>query len=193
MFGREKPAPQQPQPQTPAPQPAPRSEPAPAPAPAPQPAAKGSAAPTGKSGSASQAQPKIETVIGPNCRLSGVLQSEGGVRVEGVFEGQVQITGNLIVAESARVVAEIQAYNVVVSGQVKGNVTANRIEITETGKVFGDLNVNTLLLNEGAYLRGQTNMLGDVEPPLVETPRIMPVRPVDAPALESANPPAPDA
>jgi cytoskeletal protein CcmA (bactofilin family) len=187
MFGREKPAPQQPQPQTPAPQPATRPEPAPPPAP------KSSTPPASKPASAVQGQPKIETVIGPNCRLSGVLQSEGGVRVEGSFEGQIQTTGNLVVAESARVVAEIQAYNVVVSGQVKGNVTANRIEITETGKVFGDLNVNTLLLNEGAYLRGQTNMLGDVEPPLVETPRIAPVRPVDAPALDSASPATPDA
>jgi cytoskeletal protein CcmA (bactofilin family) len=124
--------------------------------------------------------PKIETVIGPNCRLTGTLQSDGGIRIEGIFEGSLQTTGNLIVAESARVIAEIQAYNVTVSGQVKGNITANKVEVTETGKVWGDLNVNSMLLHEGAYLRGNTNMAGDVEPPAFEPPRIAAPRPVAA-------------
>ncbi len=123
---------------------------------------------------------KIETVIGPNCRLTGTLQSDGGIRIEGVFEGNLQTTGNLVIAESAKVVAEVQAYNVTVSGQVKGNITANKVEITESGKVWGDLNVNSMLLHEGAYLRGSTNMAGDVEPPAFEPPRIAAPKPVAA-------------
>ncbi len=129
---------------------------------------------------AANTTPKIETVIGPNCRLTGTLQSDGGIRIEGIFEGNLQTTGNLVVAESARVIAEIQAYNVTVSGQVKGNITANKVEVTETGKVWGDLNVNSMLLHEGAYLRGNTNMAGDVEPPAFEPPRIAAPRPVAA-------------
>jgi cytoskeletal protein CcmA (bactofilin family) len=129
--------------------------------------------------------PKIETVIGPNCRLTGTLQSDGGIRVEGIFEGTLQTTGNLVVAESAKVIAEVQAYNVTVSGQVKGNITANKVEITESGKVWGDLNVNSMLLHEGAYLRGSTNMAGDVEPPAFEPPRIAAPRPVAV--LEEAD------
>jgi cytoskeletal protein CcmA (bactofilin family) len=121
---------------------------------------------------------KIETVIGPNCRLTGTLQSDGGIRIEGVFEGNLQTTGNLIIGETAKVVAEVQAYNVTVSGQVKGNITANKVEITESGKVWGDLNVNSMLLHEGAYLRGSTNMAGDVEPPAFEPPRIAAPKPV---------------
>lgn len=124
--------------------------------------------------------PKIETVIGPNCRINGILTADGGVRVEGIVEGTIQITGNLVVAETGRVIAEVQAYNVLVAGQLKGNITANKVEITETGKVWGDLNVNSLLLHEGAYLRGTTNMAGDVEPPAYEPPRIASPRPVAA-------------
>jgi cytoskeletal protein CcmA (bactofilin family) len=136
------------------------------------------AQPQTMSASPTSPTPKIETVIGPNCRLTGSLQSDGGIRIEGVFEGTIQTTGNLVIAESAKIVAEVQAYNVTVSGQVKGNMTANKIEIMETGKVWGDLNVNTLLLNEGAYLRGNTNMMGDVEPPAFEPPRIASPKPV---------------
>ena len=122
--------------------------------------------------------PKIETVIGPNCRITGTLQSDGGIRIEGIFEGNLQTTGNLIVAETAKVIAEVQAYNITVSGQVKGNLVANKVEITETGKVWGDLSVNSLLLHEGSYLRGSTNMGGDIEPPAFEPPRIIAPRAV---------------
>jgi cytoskeletal protein CcmA (bactofilin family) len=45
------------------------------------------------------------------------------------------------------------------------------VEILETGRVWGDLTINSLLLNEGAYLRGQTTMHGDIEPPMIEPPK----------------------
>jgi cytoskeletal protein CcmA (bactofilin family) len=129
---------------------------------------------------------KIETVIGPGCRMNGILQSEGGVRIDGVFDGTIQIQGNLVVGESATIVADIQAYNITVSGTIKGNITANKIEIMETGKVWGDLSINSLLLNEGAFLRGNTNMQGDLEPPVIEAPKVTMPRLV-APPVDDDN------
>ena len=121
--------------------------------------------------SAGPAAGKIETVIGPNAHFKGDIQSDGGVRVDGIFEGTIDTTGNLVIGEGAKVIATITANNISISGAVKGNVKANRVEILETGRVWGDLNVASLLLNEGAYLRGQTVMHGDVEPPLIEAPK----------------------
>jgi len=43
--------------------------------------------------------------------------------------------------------------------------------VLETGRVWGDLTVNSLLISEGAYLRGQTTMHTDIEPPLIEPPK----------------------
>lgn len=162
MFGRDKPAP------------APQSQPA------------HHYTPQQAAGSSTNA--KIETVIGPNCRMNGILQSDGGIRIEGMFDGQIMTTGNLVIADTAKVIAEVQAYNVVISGSLKGNITANRVEITESGKLWGDLNVNSMLLNEGAYLRGQTNMGGDVEPPMLEAPKMIPPKQVNPAELDSANP-----
>lgn len=117
------------------------------------------------------ASSKIETVIGPNCYLQGSLQSDGGIRIDGVFQGDIDTTGNVIVGESAKVIADIKANNVSVGGAVKGNISGNRVEVLETGRVWGDLTVNALLLNEGAYLRGQTMMHADLDPPMIEPPR----------------------
>jgi cytoskeletal protein CcmA (bactofilin family) len=117
------------------------------------------------------ASSKIETVIGPNCHMQGTIQSDGGIRIDGIFQGDIDTTGNVVVGESAKVIADIKANNVSVAGAVKGNISGNRVEVLETGRVWGDLTVNALLLNEGAYLRGQTMMHADIEPPMIEPPR----------------------
>ena len=70
-----------------------------------------------------------------------------------------------------RVIAEIKANNISISGAIKGDIAGNRVEILETGRVWGDLTINSLLLNEGAYLRGQTTMHADIEPPMIEAPK----------------------
>ena len=114
---------------------------------------------------------KIETVIGPNAHFRGDIQSDGGARVEGVFEGTIDITGNLIIGEGAKVIADISAHNISISGAVKGDIGGNKVEILENGRVWGNLTVNSLLLNEGAYLRGKTTMQGDIEPPMIEPPK----------------------
>jgi len=117
---------------------------------------------------------RIETVIGPNAHFRGDIVSEGGVRIDGIFEGHIETTGNLVIGESAKVIAEIDANNISISGAIKGNITGNRVEILETGRVWGDLTIKSLLLNEGAYLRGQTTMHADIEPPLIEPPKSAP-------------------
>jgi cytoskeletal protein CcmA (bactofilin family) len=114
---------------------------------------------------------KIETIIGPNAYFRGDIQSDGGVRIDGILEGSIDITGNLVIGEGAKVIAGISANNISISGAIKGNITGNRVEILETGRVWGDLTINSLLLNEGAYLRGQTTMHGDIEPPMIEAPK----------------------
>jgi cytoskeletal protein CcmA (bactofilin family) len=115
---------------------------------------------------------KIETVIGTNTSMRGDIRSDGGVRVDGIFEGALQTAGNLIVGEGAKIVADITAHNVSVAGAIKGNIDANRVEILSTGRVWGDVTVNSFLLDEGGFVRGEIVMQGaDLEPPLIEPPK----------------------
>ncbi|MBC7250623.1 MAG: polymer-forming cytoskeletal protein [Anaerolineae bacterium] len=115
---------------------------------------------------------KIETVIGPNTNLQGDIRSDGGVRIDGIFEGSLQTAGNLIISEGAKVIADISAHNVSVAGAIKGNISANRLEILSTGRVWGDVTVNSFLLDEGGFVRGEIIMQGgEPEPPLIEPPK----------------------
>lgn len=113
----------------------------------------------------------IESTIGPNTYIKGEVQGDGGLRIDGVIEGTIELTGNLVVTESAKIRAEVKASNISVAGAIQGNVTANRVEILDTGRVWGDLTVKSLLINEGAYFRGQTIMPQDMQPPQLEAPK----------------------
>lgn len=122
-------------------------------------------------GRSSRSSSAIESTIGANTHIKGDIQGDGGLRIDGVVEGSVEITGNLVVTESAKVRAEVKANNISIAGAVQGNVAANRVEILDTGRVWGDLTVKALLVNEGAYFRGQTFMPQDLQPPKLEAPK----------------------
>ncbi|MEA3346364.1 MAG: polymer-forming cytoskeletal protein, partial [Chloroflexota bacterium] len=103
----------------------------------------------------------IETLIGPTANFVGELKSDGGVQIEGVLEGSLETAGNLTVGEKARIVADVSAHNVSVAGIIKGDVSANRVEVLSTGQVWGDISVKSFLLDEGGFIRGEIKMQGE--------------------------------
>jgi cytoskeletal protein CcmA (bactofilin family) len=114
---------------------------------------------------------KIETVIGPTANFKGTVQSDGGLRIDGVFEGTIQIAGNLIIGESGKVIADVNAQNVSVAGALKGTVkAAGRLEILSNGRVWGDISVASFLIDEGGFFRGQSIMPGEPDMPMLEAP-----------------------
>ncbi len=131
--------------------------------------------------------PQIESVIGPKTHIKGEIQGDGGLRIEGVVEGTINLTGNLIITESAKVFAEIKANNISISGAVVGNIAANRVEILETGRLWGDVMTRHLVTAEGSYFDGRSGMLQKVQPPQVEAQR------PKAPAAPKPEPEAPAA
>jgi cytoskeletal protein CcmA (bactofilin family) len=110
---------------------------------------------------------KIETIIGPNTNFDGHLKCDGSVRIDGVCEGGViETVSNVIVTPNAMVAADIVARNVSVSGSVTGKIKAsNRLEILSTGRVWGDAEVGSFLLDEDGYFRGQLVMKEEPEIP----------------------------
>ena len=98
---------------------------------------------------------KIETIIGATASFNGQLKSEGGVRIDGAFDGVVETAGNVIIGEGAKVNADLTARNISVAGSVRGNITASgRLEILSTGRVYGDIQVSSFLIDEGGVFRG---------------------------------------
>jgi len=129
--------------------------------------------------------PQIESVIGPKTHIKGEIQGDGGLRIEGVVEGIIALTGNLIITETAKVFAEIKANNISISGAVVGNISANRVEILETGRLWGDVMTKHLVTAEGSYFDGRSGMIQKLQPPQVEAQK---PKPAPKPAAEPEAP-----
>ena len=86
------------------------------------------------------------------------------MRIEGTFEGDITMRGLLVVGETGRVTCQnLSANTVIVAGAVKGDITAEKLEIRSTGKVWGNVVTETFSTEEGAFLRGQITMEDKVE------------------------------
>src|SRR5512143_2220333 len=106
----------------------------------------------------------ITSVRSAGINLTGNLGGSGGVRIEGTFEGDIAMRGLLVVGETGRVTCQtMRANTVIIAGTVKGDITAERLEIRSTGKVWGNVVTVSFSTEEGAFLRGQITMEDKVD------------------------------
>jgi cytoskeletal protein CcmA (bactofilin family) len=102
---------------------------------------------------------RITSVLGAGIVWQGTIGGSGGVRIEGMFEGEIALKGLLVIGETGKVTCEdVRAANVIIAGAVKGNITAQKVEIRSTGRVWGDIVTTAFATEEGAFLRGQIRM-----------------------------------
>ena len=107
---------------------------------------------------------RVTSVLGPGVVWKGLLSGSGGVRIEGAFEGEINLRGLLVVGESGRVTCQqLRANVVIVAGAVRGDITAEKLEIRSTGRVWGNVVTAAFSTEEGAFLRGQVRMEEHVE------------------------------
>jgi cytoskeletal protein CcmA (bactofilin family) len=97
-----------------------------------------------------------ETVIAPSVRVEGDFVSEGNVRIEGWVNGSISTERDLFVGEQAKITANVVARNAVLSGELHGNLRViDRLELTATAKIHGDIQTKVLTVAPGAIMKGQ--------------------------------------
>jgi cytoskeletal protein CcmA (bactofilin family) len=101
----------------------------------------------------------FETVVGANCTLTGDLKSRANVRLDGTFEGTLEIDGNVLVGETAKITADIHAKNISIAGAVRGNVSGKKVQLLRTGRVWGDISATAIATEEGAFIDGKITMI----------------------------------
>lgn len=102
----------------------------------------------------------FDTVIGSNTSFEGSFVSSGNVRMDGQFAGSLEVSGNILVGESADIHADIHARNISIAGTVRGNVTGNKVQLLRTGRIWGDISASALTTEEGAFIDGKITMVG---------------------------------
>jgi len=94
--------------------------------------------------------------LGASLHIKGEITGNEDLQIDGSVEGLVQLEDRkLTVGASAKVTADIIAREVIVYGNVKGNLRArDRIEIKKDGSVVGDLTTARIMIEDGAYFKG---------------------------------------
>jgi cytoskeletal protein CcmA (bactofilin family) len=98
----------------------------------------------------------FQTVIGQDAQFKGELSFQGGVRVDGQFEGTINSAGRVFVSKGGKLKAEVKVVSLTLEGMVEGNVVADdRVELRATSQLRGDLKATKLLVVEGATFIGR--------------------------------------
>ena len=114
---------------------------------------------TSASPSKSLTVPKIASagvapsIVSANLRVTGDLESEGDIQIDGHVEGDVR-SNSVTVGEHAVVCGAIISQSVRVAGTVKGQINGRVVELSRTAKVTGDIVHESLAIEAGAFIQG---------------------------------------
>ncbi len=110
----------------------------------------------------------IDTLIGSHSVFTGELSFEGAVRIDGRFEGNIHSKkdGTLIVSEGAHIKGEVDVPNLVLHGDINGNVHAgNSLKIGSSGILNGDVEYKIITLAEGSAINGRCSRITEKAQP----------------------------
>lgn len=102
----------------------------------------------------------MDTVLGEFTSFIGNIESEGSVKVLGRVEGDVKASGDIYIEPTSTVKGNIYGSNVYISGTIHGNVLSKGLlHLTSQAKLFGDIEVNSIVTDEGAIFHGTCRMI----------------------------------
>lgn len=96
---------------------------------------------------------EMPSIISAALRLTGNVECDGAVHVEGAIEGDVRCD-SLTVSETGSIDGHICAAEVEVRGSVKGSVQARTVLVRASARVAGDVTHERLVVERGAAVSG---------------------------------------
>ena len=98
--------------------------------------------------------------------IKGEITGREDLFIDGEVSGTVRITeGNVTIGPNGRVTADIEAREILVRGKVKGALRGReRVTLGPTGEVAGDVSTRRIVIEEGAVIPGNVDVVRAEEP-----------------------------
>lgn len=101
---------------------------------------------------------EIDSLVGGNTRVCGDIRFSGGLHVDGIIDGNVIAESDhsmLTTSEKGRVNGNVTVHNIVLNGEVVGDVHAlNHIELAPNARVTGNVYYKVIEMAMGAEVNG---------------------------------------
>lgn len=124
------------------------------------------------------------SIISEDLTITGNLQSEGEIQIDGKVIGDIQ-SHDLLVGDTAHIKGEVVAEAIRVHGKVVGQIKARNVSLAKSAHVVGDILHDNLSIETGAFLEGHCKRLGEGEFKLgtkQQTPAAEPTKPATSTA-----------
>jgi cytoskeletal protein CcmA (bactofilin family) len=106
-----------------------------------------------------KAKDEINAFLGKDTEFDGKFSFTGTVRIDGTFSGEIFSNGTLIVGEGAVVKSKVHVGEMVIRGEVHGDIVAeNKMEINVPGQLYGNIQTQKLVVEEGVVFDGNCKM-----------------------------------
>ena len=106
----------------------------------------------------------VETILGEGAVFEGNISCEGSMKVEGTLKGNVKADHTLVVGPNGSITGDINAGGVIIFGEVNGKIDAGSLEIKSTGRITGEVLIETLITEAGGIMRAKCEMKGPAQP-----------------------------
>jgi cytoskeletal protein CcmA (bactofilin family) len=98
----------------------------------------------------------MDCVVGLGVKVEGRLSCDGFLRVEGECRGSLESAGGIIIAEAAKVEADIRGKDILVAGRVTGTIEAEGlVRLAPEARVKGNIMTKRFSMEEGALFSGK--------------------------------------
>jgi cytoskeletal protein CcmA (bactofilin family) len=111
------------------------------------------------------------SVIGAGTVISGHVRGQGSLEILGRVEGDVDVTGNVVIGAGGRVRGTVNGAELRISGQVQGDLRGAIAVLLEAGaRVAGDISAPRVAIAPGALARGHVQTDGEPAPAAARIP-----------------------
>ena len=100
-----------------------------------------------------QEKPAVPSILSKNLRITGNLETEGDIQLEGIVDGDVR-SQLLTIGADAVVNGSVTADTVRVDGTVNGQISGRIVQLGKSAKVNGDIVHESLSVEAGAFVHG---------------------------------------
>jgi cytoskeletal protein CcmA (bactofilin family) len=102
---------------------------------------------------------KINSIVGPGTKFNGECDVDGTIRIDGEFEGKLNVGKIVIIGKSGVVKGDVKSGEVVIGGKVIGTVAGeNKVELQAGAHIEGDIRTKSLIVDEGVFFHGECKM-----------------------------------
>ncbi|MDW7669975.1 MAG: polymer-forming cytoskeletal protein [Bacillota bacterium] len=105
----------------------------------------------------------IDTLVSSSVEIKGDIKSEKTLRLDCYVKGDITGKG-IVVGETGKIFGNIVCEDIIISGRVEGNINSSgKLQITSTGEQVGDIEVDSLVIEDGGKLSGICKMKNSEE------------------------------